>query len=371
MSATLYVFNSGSRNKYLENALATLSLPEDADNEYRYRWRGDRVNVSSKTATACESLPAGTPVVIVFIDRYTGPEYTYFPIRHGELIHARKDGDTLICRVRLKSIVWPHSPAVISARLFHALSPKGSPKARPNPGGVEGAAYDDGNYLILAGSIEANTALYLSAEDAWDAAARFLGSLPAFCGEKDSTLFTRLRIVRAGMREALSVTIRADQTWSYPLVRGAHYELHVRYWFPAAANDPSAVAAIRISASPGIDSLDPSDIPLDSALDTIVHRLVVTRLIDGTDGFLSVSFSSAGPLALRASARNIPVTIVRSGSQIAQILLAALLFVVGSIGSKGVGQPGIFSAASWVIAGIILQFVGLLLLFRLFGKKFV
>src|SRR2546423_258254 len=96
-----YLFNSGFRSLYLENALRTLFLPPGATNEYRYKFRGARNQVASGTHERIKKARRGDPVAITFIDRYASGGYAYHPLRLATLVKVWEEDDYLYVRAQL------------------------------------------------------------------------------------------------------------------------------------------------------------------------------------------------------------------------------------------------------------------------------
>jgi hypothetical protein len=105
----IYLFNSAYRPRYVRNVLNTLYLPENCANEYRYRFTGDRPNISAGFYSGLGNLKSGNECVVMFIDRYAEGGYEYHPLRKAKFLGYRVQADYVYFTVQLLDFIYPQN----------------------------------------------------------------------------------------------------------------------------------------------------------------------------------------------------------------------------------------------------------------------
>jgi hypothetical protein len=370
----IYLFNSGKRDRYRINVLNTLFLPSGATNQYRYAAWGDRVNVAGPVRDTLLQAAAGTPVAIVFIDRFSG-EYRYYPLRLGKLVNARRGENRAYVVVQLENFIWPNAPETFSDRFFRQFAGDGVPRLRDN----DPQRFDDGNYILMGNSAFDDEGQFVTGDAAWDAAVRRLSTVPAFTDtEQEHVLFARAALRNQKGDSGLETNV-LDGTARFKAQRAVPLQLHLSYRFPAQDLALPGRATIVLRPSDNLKAVGSTNLRVDNIADRFAVTLVPRRFTEDDHATLDFDYpagggSTQGVLAPDAA---LQFTVQDSKGFWVKIVLTAALFIIGGV-LLGINLPentpinvkNVVRHISLLrLFGVGLQTIALLLIARWVGKK--
>ena len=369
---TLYVFNSGRRDRYIANALNTLFLPLGATNTYRYQAFGDRVNIAAGDVQAFLSLPKGTDAAVIFIDRYTATGYKYYPIRRCRLVSCARHEGRLFFTLALDDFCWPHTPDVFSHRFFAQLSNAGIPRlTNNNPENV-----NDGNYAVLGPSAFDDPQLFLAGDVAWETMTSALSTTRALGStDHEHVLFARVQLRKSGSSEPLSPSLSSDDVAHYPIGRGRSCALHLNYRFPAQDLPAPGRASVVLRPSQNIFPLASNTVRVDSIADHALISLTGRKYAEDNYGVLDFDYPAAGGSTTTVISPDASIRFdVNDSWQFWIVLVIVIaLFAAGSL-LLGMKAPDSWAEVKkqfswWLALGAFLHAVALFVITRWVGKK--
>lgn len=372
----IYVFNSGFRGRYTQNVLNTLLLPEGFVNRYRYRSRGDRVNISAEHRELLLDAKKGTEVAIVFIDRYTQPGYRYFPFRLGKLVEVREDGDQMFFFVKMGPYIWSHASAAMSQRLWTNLEKLGIPRLTHG----DPKETNDGSYAVIGDSMFTDKDQFKWGDEAWEPIAKEISGMPAFNPTKETPeypVFARAQLFDNSGTKRVKPSITRKGKAYYRLSRGTEYVLNVRYLFPPQHDDVTNEARLSVNVSDSIRRLPDTEIRINAYVETAPQRLAVKRFADDSQASIDFHFDRDTQPGVLGSDASLAVQIGDARWFWVATGLIVLIFVFGGALSGmdvPVGQRATFKMFWAQLTGLkglgaLVQAGCLFLLARLIGKS--
>jgi len=372
----IYVFNSGLRGRYRQNVLNTLLLPDGCANRYRYRSRGDRVNINPQDREKLLRAKRGTDVAVVFIDRFSGQDYRYYPIRLGKLVACKEDGDQMFFFVKLESFLWSHAPDATSQRLRQHLDMLGIPRlTRGNP-----EETNDGHYAVIGESLFKDKDLFKWGDDAWEPAAKALSAMPAFTPSQEQPefiVFARAQLLNSNGTRRQKPRVTRQGTDYFRLARGIDYVLHLRYMYPPQRTDPANEATLAVNASDSIRRLPESPVRINSFIETVTQRLAVKRFTEDAHASIDFHFSRDRAPGLLGSDASLQIQVVDARRFWLATFVAVVFFVIGGAltamnvpaGQEATLKTFVAQLTTWKVIGAGIQAAMLFVLARLIGKK--
>lgn len=227
----IYLFNSCSREKYVENVLNTFFLPSGAANTYRYR---DEIVPDAMRSRG--DLKPGTEAMVVFVDRVKPTGYEFMPLRRAQFLSAEQEGGALHVTVLLGDFVFPRDPDAFQAEFRAAL--KGH--ALPRPAGEDEDGTVEGHFVIPADEASSLDEHLVQGEDAWKAAVDEVSERAAFKENKRDAVFIRSRVVSHG--EAVEARPAGSRNAGvFSVYRGSRrdYRLELVYRYPQCGDHQS------------------------------------------------------------------------------------------------------------------------------------
>jgi len=371
----LYIFNSGLRSLYVENALRTLFLPSGATNDYRYKFRGKRTHVAAGAHDQLKKAAAEEPVAISFIDRYSAGGYIYHPLRLGTFVKIWEEDDYIYIRAQLNKFVAPHDATAFSARMYKELAPKGVAQLR----GGDPTDVDDGNYVVLHDSLFESTTDFHWGTPAWSATVERLDQTQALAStDVEGVLFARAELVGPAADETLSAKLEAQSVAVFPIVQGGMYKFRVAYRFPLQKSQTKAAVEMKLEATDNVRVLGNVTRAVNGYADRFENLLVSNRYPDDAMGSLSVRFAAL-TLPQKLLAPNGADILVKIRPPASYWVRLALIVLVFGIAAAVVGippdhlPPGELKGVpiwAWLKSTFaVLQAAMLVLIFQLIGKK--
>jgi hypothetical protein len=367
----LYLFNSAYRPLYAANALNTLYLPTGYTNEYRYRHTGEPRYVSPAVFEAMPRFKAGKECVIVFVDRYSGNGYIYYPFRFGKYVTFRNVNEYTHLTIELGDFVYPRDLAASNQHLIQAIGTKGLPRLTDN----DPDNRRDGNYVIDGDSIFGHAADFIRGEEAWNANVdAFSGTRMLRTDETQSPIFLRVDIQRN--RKRLNPKLKNDSS-VFSLAKKTPYDLVFTYRYPRQRIDATAVAEILVETGDNLILLGSSRLRVNTHANSVVVPFSSKKYPEETVGVVKVSpMTPGGPPSLMLTQSDVRYKFSEPAFFVVQIWCALLLYslftaLLGVDFSKldPITVKAVLAAA-WPKALLGLpQAIALFWLFWLVGKK--
>jgi hypothetical protein len=362
----IYLFNSGFRNLYRRNVLNTLFLPSGLRNEYRYHFEGESPNVDASFAREVIRRPAGTPVTVVFIDRYCPGGYRYYPIRTGTLLSARLSASQIFFEAELDELIWPLAPEATSIRLFEALRTRQIPQLGITPENTH-----DGYYAIEvpaeAGGLD--LAHFYRGDAAWVRATEDLSQTAALSSSETAEIvFGRLLLTD-------DVALRRGRVI---LTRGNEGRMRFQYVFPPNRQRHTDTITATAVVAGGVEVITGERFYIDAHMNDVPIHVAVKRHADETSSSLRFSFASSQSKALMApDAASISISIKEPAVFWLLASVGILLFALsGTVAGIDTSKARSISEALAQVTPLrliasLVQSATLLFLIRLVGKKFL
>ncbi len=286
----IYLFNSANRPLYARNVLNTLFLPYGGTNKYRYRFSGDNVHISQDSYSIFTNESEGSPVVIVFIDRFGSDGYVYHPIRQGKLIDCFPKDTRLYFKVQLQDYIYPKDLKQFNEVIVSTLNGLGLPKI-PNE---KQHGENDGFYAIKANSLFDIENQFEYGENAWNSAYKNIIKTDIFTSSSSNNfLFLRCEFYKKsrGQKQPFTPILR-DKSAALELVRGKKYEMVVNYHFPIQETDKAATAITTVVFGDELKPVNPNKINIESCSDSISLSLVTKRYLEEHETSISFSYTN-------------------------------------------------------------------------------
>jgi len=294
----IYLFNSAYRALYTRNVLNTLFIPQGGTNEYRYTVQ---LSIAPDSYETLKNSPSGTPVVIVFIDRFAKTGYRYHPLRLATLVKPREDAGRLYFRVRLGDFVAPRDSEAFNRDIVKCLGSMGLPSLKDN----DPYRMDDGYYAIEAGRLFARTPDFLWGEDGWRRTVDELRQTQAFGGpvnfvatshkddiEKKEFLFLRCDIRRKSTdSRGILPRLRNDRA-VFDLIRGARYEFLLSYCYPSQQDNPTHTGIIEGEFGENLRTFGSSAVNVDSSSNSVALPFATKRHLEDYEDGVTFKFRS-------------------------------------------------------------------------------
>lgn len=372
-----YIFNSGFRSLYLENALRTLFLPPGATNEYRYKFRGNRNQVAAGTHERIKKAKQGEPIAVSFIDRYSTAGYAYHPLRLATLVKVWEEDDYLYIRARLGEFVAPNDPAAFSGRMLKELGREGIAQLKGgNPDDP-----DDGYYVVSHDSLFETKTDFQWGTSAWSATVERLDQTKVLGStESDAVVFARAEVIGPSRDKSLTAKLEGKSVGVFRMTQGKLYKLRVAYRFPIQKKQRDAAATMELQSTANVRVLGSTTRAVNGYADRFEILLVSSRYLEDALGSLSARFTSASS-SQRLFAPNGADVLVKVREPASYWFKLAVIVLIFGIAGAVVGIPPDKLPTSdwrglpvWVwLKGTlaVIQAGMLVLMFRLIGKKAV
>jgi hypothetical protein len=368
----IYLFNSAFRPRYLKNVLNTLYLPEHCSNEYRYRFTGDKPNISPGFYSGLQNLHLGTECVVTFIDRYSDGGYTYHPLRKARYLGHRVVADYVYLKVELLDFIYPQDLQRFNQNLLGQLNDKGIPRLTDS----KPEYAHDGLYAIESNSIFGRFEDFKAKDDAWTTAVTALSSTKALRTDGDQwPVFIKLGIQSRKERVAPTPIIQ-NQTALFKFTKDEVFELVLSYRFPQQRIDTTSQCRIDINLGENIRALGASSLTIDSASNSAIISFTTKRYAEDNRGNIGlVEPSEAKPQIIVPDAQIEYLLEEGSGFWLQIVLALTLYAVAGAMIGVDLAKLVPFSwcalakAALPRVALAAIQAIGLFWLFKRIGKK--
>lgn len=170
----LYIFISGFYKRYRDNLYRTLFLPKGMINKYTFNSDGLTIVLNKIEGNK-------TDAIIVFVDRYCGGTYRYYPIRKAIFKKYRTEGEYAKIYVELREYIFPKNPEAVNIDIARMSD---IPRKSTNEDTT-----DDGQYISVQDSILSNnntiTNNYYVEEEGWQKAVECLKTKKVFLVDQD------------------------------------------------------------------------------------------------------------------------------------------------------------------------------------------
>jgi hypothetical protein len=368
----IYLFNSAFRPRYVRNVLNTLYLPEQCANEYRYRFTGDKPNISAGFYSGLGSLKPGIECVVTFIDRYAEGSYKYHPLRKAKFLGYRIVADYVYLKLELLDFIYPQNPQRFNENLTGQLNDKGIPRlTEGNP-----EYQHDGYYAIESDSIFGRFEDFKTKDDAWTSAVTALSSTRALRTDGDQwPVFLKAGI--QSRKDTISLTpIIQNQASLFQLTKDEVFELVLTYRFPQQRVDNTSQCRVDIKLGENIRALGGSSLTVDSASNSTVVSFTTRRYAEDNRGNIELETTSQTKPQILLPDAYLEYLLEEGPGFWFQIIVALTLYAIaGALIGVDFAKLSPFSWAALAraalprigLAGI--QAVGLFWLFKRIGKK--
>jgi hypothetical protein len=267
----IYLFNSAFRPRYVRNVLNTLYLPEHCANEYRYRFIGEKPNISAGFFSELEGLKPGTECVVIFIDRYAKGGYEYHPLRKARFLRHRVVADYLYLKVELLDFIYPQNLQQFQESLLAQV------KGMPCLTNGEPEYQHDGYYAIESDSVFGHLDDFKRNDDAWTSAVTALSATRAMRTDDEQwPIFLKVAIHPRKDRTSLA-PITQDQTPLFQLTKDRVFELVLTYKFPQQRRNNTSQCRIDVRLGENIRALGASSFMVDSVSNSAIVSFTTRR----------------------------------------------------------------------------------------------
>jgi hypothetical protein len=368
----IYLFNSAFRPRYVKNVLNTLYLPEHCANEYRYRFTGDKPNISAGFYSGLGKLQSGIECVVTFIDRYGAGGYVYHPLRKATFLGYRIVADYVYLKVRLLDFIYPQDLQRFNQSLVGQLKDRSIPQLTEN--NPEYA--HDGHYAIESDSVFGRFEDFKTKDDAWTTAVSALSSTKALRTDGDQwPVFVKAGIQNRKNAVALTPTIQ-NQAALFQFTKDQVFELVLSYRFPQQRIDNTSQCQVDIKLGENIKALAASSLTVDSASNSAIVSFTTRRYAEDNRGNIELGTPSQTKPQILLPDAPIEYFLEEGPAFWLQIIVALSLYAIaGAMIGVDFAKLNPFSwcelakAALPRIALAAIQAVGLFWLFKRIGKK--
>jgi hypothetical protein len=368
----IYLFNSAFRTRYIRNVLNTLYLPDHCVNEYRYKFTGDKPNISAGFYSGLGNLQTEVDCVVIFIDRYAEGGYRYHPLRKGKLLGHRVEADYLYLKVELLEFIYPRNLQQFNGSLFGQLSNHGMPRLtdeKPeNP--------HDGYYAIQSDSIFGHFEDFKTKDDAWSSAVTDLASTRALRTDDDQwPVFLKAAIQNRKDTSSLTPIVQ-NQTASFQLTKDEVFQLVLTYRFPRQWVDNATQCRVDVKLGENIRALGGSSLTVDSASNSALISFTTRRYAEDNRGNIDLEAPSQTKPQILVPDAYIEYSLKEGTGFWIQIIVALAFYAIaGALIGVDFSKLTPFSWCALARAALpriglaTIQAIGLFWLFKRIGKK--
>lgn len=234
----LFLFNTASRNTYLNNVISTLHLPVGCVNMYQYNYL-----VNSAVDSSAMNCSIGESVLITYIDKYSTKDNAFIPLRRGELIRTEKVDGRIYYYVKLLDYIHTNDLIQYSNILYSIFNKILYKKTK----GIW-----EGKLAICYTKPEEPVSEVLdTSPDSWINTVKLISKREQF--KDGSSLFTRAELTDSNGNTIL--TKKRGRTWLYELKKGKEYYLEISTYIADLFKNDNTLK-IHVDLSGGADIIN-------------------------------------------------------------------------------------------------------------------
>jgi hypothetical protein len=385
----VYLFNSAFRPLYIRNVLNTLYLPKGCSNEYRYRCvpkKGDNstINIDPQLKEQLLKLKYGTPICILFIDRFSPEQYIYHPLRLGKFEQIREENEYIYFNVILEKFIYPRDNMRFNELIRRELQPKGLPVLRNRDPFIT----SDGYYAIDSSNIFENKSDYFDDITAWPNIVEGIRSCRSFgpniVREPNSTeidgnqyeyIFARSQILD-NSGKPIKPNIKSGKS-VFLVNRGRKYTFSYSFRYPAQLINLANQAKVEINSGENIKMVGGKEINIDTYSNNPLINFATKQYVEDSDDSISLKYTTQkANTKIIGSESPICIQLVESRFFWVQLIIALILFslfgVIISIDFSTITQLNFPNVVNAVWPKLVLSFAQALVVYwilKLVGQK--
>jgi hypothetical protein len=332
----LYLFNSVSRPTYRSNLHNILALPIGGKIQFRYTINNNVPPDFKVGSHNCEAL-------IIFVDRFSKADYTYYPIRKATALKSYKIQNRLYIECRLSEYCGTDNQNLFTKKLLETVD-----KAPELKNGDPDNS-NDGYYVQFADEVIDN--LIVNSEQ-WFPTVKSISQTLAF--KNDNTAFLKLSITSS--EKVISQNLRGNEGLLH-LKSGDRYSLHIFYYDP---DQGSYNKNISISFNEPLEKYGTNRYSLGATTDNFSIDFSAKKTLISNRTFMEIIVTAEDTEKYRV---NLPIQI-SSKSLLCGTLFYALIIMATIVAEK----LGNFNSSSNSGFSLIFELIRWVVVIRLFIK---
>jgi len=372
VTETLHIFLSGFRRAYRVAALNAVCAPIGSSQTFEYSLNK---NISDEITNKLSKMTPGGPVFITFVDRFAEGGYRYLPVRHGKFLAALNDSGKV--QITICFGIWPvlKAPSAFNQWAIQTLVPLGAPRLVEKPSNE-----NDGAYVLSGSAVDSQ--LFEPSGDGWQAVVERLSEVEVLkTSDSQTVIFARLDVLEVNTNttaqwdpiSSLRIPKKPSRYVRKPMLRlkrSSSYRARVNYFFPLQRANQQAEVPYSLTLSAGLEPGAPLLGSVAALSRAQEFDFKIASLTQRSRESIQLQFGPAPPdlKGLVAPHLELPIEPQVSAALLFWIVVIGLLWIAGSgIAAQAAETTGEFRFGFYV--GPLIQYLGIIAMFRIFGIK--